>query len=443
MHGEHRTAARPASWRRPAALLLTLALVLPAAACDSLLEVDDPDVLKPDQLNDASAIPTRLAGAILDFQIAFNGNFNNALTIAQGLFTDEYINSETFEDRVGVDMRIIDRNDNQIILYLYSSLHVARASAEQTIDLIEEFEPDHEDLPLLHSLQGFSEIFLAESFCSGVPISRPDGAQIVFGEPRTTSEVFDDAVVEFDAALAEDAAYHTASVGKARALLNLGRLADAAAAVANVPTSFVDFVRHSSTTPAQENALWSMATNGRISVANNEAGVGLPFRAANDPRVPWLDTGTTGFDESTPLYLQLVSPEIDSDVVLASGVEARLIEAEAALQAGDRATFFARHNAARATEDLAPLTDTGQTTAQLVDLHFRERAFWFYSTGHRLGDMRRLLRQYGRTAANVFPSGSYFKGGAYGQAVNFPIPVEEDNNPNTSPLTQGCLDRNA
>jgi hypothetical protein len=425
------------------AILTGLALALPLLACDSLLEVDDPDVLKPDQLNDASAIPTRIAGAILDFQIAFNGNFNNALTIAQGLFTDEYINSETFEDRVGVDARTIDRNDNQIIQFLFGGLHVARASAEQTIDLIEAFEPDHDDLPYIHSLQGFTEIFLAESFCSGVPLSRPDGAAIVFGTPRTTAEVFEDGIVEFDEALADDAAFHLASVGKGRALLNLGRFEDAAAAVAGVPTDFMDFVRHSSTTPSQENALWSMATNGRISVADREGGTGLPFRTANDPRVPWIDTGTTGFDEVTPLYLQLMSPDIDSDVVLASGIEARLIEAEAALQRGDRATFFARHNTVRALEGLGQLSDTGQTRVQLEDLHFRERAFWFYSTGHRLGDMRRLVRQYSRAAADVFPSGSYFKGGNYGSAVNFPIPVEEDNNPNTSPLAQGCIDRSA
>jgi hypothetical protein len=60
-----------------------------------------------------------------------------------------------------------------------------------------------------------------------------------------------------------------------------------------------------------------------------------------------------------------------------------------------------------------------------------------------MGDLRRLVRQYGRSATAVFPSGAYFKGGTYGDNVNFPIPVEEDNNPNTSPLTQGCLNRSA
>src|SRR5690606_22989754 len=133
---------------------------------------------------------------------------------------------------------------------------------------------------------------------------------------------------------------------------DLGRFDEAAATVADVPTSFVEFVRHSATTVGQNNALWALTDNGRLSVSDREGGTGLPFRSAMDVRVPWLDTGATGFDEETPLYLQLVQPDIDSDVVLASGVEARLIEAEAALRAGSRGTFFDIHNQLRASVGL-------------------------------------------------------------------------------------------
>jgi starch-binding outer membrane protein, SusD/RagB family len=447
MHQTTRRAARPARIGRA---LLALAVALPMAACDSLLEVEDPDVLKPGQLDDESAIPLRVSGAVLDFQIAYNGNFNNALTIAQGLFTDEYQHVETFQDRLAVELRDIDRNDNQIIQFLFGGLHTARTSAVQAAELIEEFVSADEDDPLradlgtMRTLQGYSEVFLAESFCSGVPASRIVDDVIQFGEPRTTAETLEDAVAAFDAALAADPSLDEARIGRGRALLDLGRFQDAAAAVAAVPTSFEQFVFHSDNSPAQENAIWNMATNGRISVADNEGDNGLPFRSADDPRVPWLDTNDVGFDQQSPLYLPLVAADIDTDIVLASGVEARLIEAEAALQRGDRATFFAEHNQARATvAGLAPLTDTGQSRTALENLHFRERAFWLYSTGHRLGDLRRLVRQYGRNAENVFPSGDYFRGGTYGSDVNFPIPVEEDNNPNTAPLTQGCIDRSA
>jgi hypothetical protein len=319
---------------------------------------------------------------------------------------------------------------------------VSRTSARATAAAIAEFDPENEDLGYIRSLEGFSEVLLGEGFCSGVPRSELVGNVIQFGDPRTTEEVFQDAIAAFDQALAADANLNVARVGKARALLNLGRFADAAAAAAAVPTSFEAFVLHSSTTGSQNNGVWALATNGRISVADKEGGNGVPFRSLNDPRVPFERAGV-GFDDTTPLYLPLAQTEIDAPVMLASGVEARLIQAEAALRAGDRTQFFANHNAARAAHGFSDLTDTGQSVAALEDLHFRERALWLYSTGHRMGDLRRLVRQYGRSATAVFPNGAYFKGGTYGDNVNFPIPVEEDNNPNTSPLTQGCLNRSA
>jgi hypothetical protein len=52
-----------------------------------------------------------------------------------------------------------------------------------------------------------------------------------------------------------------------------------------------------------------------------------------------------------------------------------------------------------------------------------------YLTSHRLGDLRRLVRQYGRGAETVFPTGAYHKPGTYGADVNSPIPQAEDNNP--------------
>ena len=59
-------------------------------------------------------------------------------------------------------------------------------------------------------------------------------------------------------------------------------------------------------------------------------------------------------------------------------------------------------------------------------------------------DLRRLVRAtgvrggYGRAVNTVFPNGPYFKNGLiYGSDVNFPIPLDEQNNPGV----QACLDR--
>ena len=128
--------------------------------------------------------------------------------------------------------------------------------------------------------------------------------------------------------------------------------------------------------------------------------------------------------------------------VLANGTEARLIEAEATLRAGDAATWLSTLNGLRATQispALAPLVDPGTANAR-IDLQFRERAFWLFATGHRLGDLRRLVRQYGRPTETVFPTGAYRAGRVCGPDVNIAMPnVSETRNPNY----KGCLDRNA
>jgi hypothetical protein len=53
-----------------------------------------------------------------------------------------------------------------------------------------------------------------------------------------------------------------------------------------------------------------------------------------------------------------------------------------------------------------------------------------------------LIRQYGRAANTVFPTGGWHKGGNYGTDVNLPNPQAEENNPNV-PAGHTCLDRNA
>ena len=70
-----------------------------------------------------------------------------------------------------------------------------------------------------------------------------------------------------------------------------------------------------------------------------------------------------------------------------------------------------------------------------------ERAKWLWLTGHRLSDLRRLVRQYGRTQDQVFPTGQTIFGAPYGSEVNLPIPFQERNNPNAT--SGACLDRNA
>jgi len=304
------------------------------------------------------------------------------------------------------------------------------------------------DIAEMQTLAGYTYVFFAEDFCSGVPFSRVSGDTLIFGVPETTTQMLDTALSRFDSAAAQPGlAFDDGSitnlmaVGRGRALVDLGQFAEAAAAVQAVPTEFVYATEHADSPTRLQNAIWSYTNGSLWSVADSEGNVGLPYRTAADPRVPYTDFEDTGLDLITAQFSLDKYPDASAPVPLADGVEARLIEAEAQLQAGNRSGMTTTLNDLRQAFPDFGLGNLGTpgTQSEAVDLLFSERAFWLFATGHRLGDMRRLVRQYGRSPDTVFPTGAYHKGGIYGSDVNLPIPIEEQNNPKSS----GCLDRNA
>ena len=167
-----------------------------------------------------------------------------------------------------------------------------------------------------------------------------------------------------------------------------------------------------------------------------EGGVGAPFRTAADPRVEIDPDVGIGFDEATDLYKQLKYPSWDADAVLASGIDARLLEAEAALASGDAAGWLAIHNTLRATMSLDPLADPGTDRDRWL-AHYSEHGFWTFSTAQRLGMARRMVLYHGFTDADVLPTGPFFKGGVYGTDVNFVIPFDDNVNGRTGCTSTG------
>ena len=151
-----------------------------------------------------------------------------------------------------------------------------------------------------------------------------------------------------------------ASIVKGRALLNRGQFAAAAAAVAQVSTTFRYETDYSSS--AGQNEIWNLNTSiKRYTVADTEANVGLPFVNANDPRVPRVSGGSV-FDSGFPITSnrQGIWGQY-SPVAIATGIEARLIEAEVALQAGDTTTWLNDLNVLRTNTALYPPIQSGFT----------------------------------------------------------------------------------
>lgn len=436
-----------------------MALALPLAGCGDILETRDPQVATPESVAGESALPAVRGAAYSDFQVAYTGwnaagSVGDGVILIGGLLADEYDAPDSFPTRVEVDQREIT-NTNATMNTVFHRLQRARVATERAMNLYGEITPNSVGQAEGANLAGFTYIFFGETYCSGVPFSNvPDTGPIEFGDATPTTEIFNIALARFDAALAAAtgagtgapavAQQNLARIGRGRALLNLGRYEDAAAAVADVPTAFTFLIENSEASARQNNGVW-LGTNsqGRYRPADNEGINGLPYRSADDPRTPTEPRPATtnnglGFDNATPMHHQLKYPTRASSVPLATGYEARLIQAEAAIHANDGNGFLTNINAVREALEMDDELDPGDEDGR-IDLLFRERAFTMWQTAHRLGDLRRLVRQYNRDTEDVFPTGSFFKGGTYGTDVNFPIPFDEENNPGF----EGCIDRSA
>jgi hypothetical protein len=443
--------------RRSAGAIAVLA-ALPLAACnlDKFLNLTDPDIINPSDLQSPAGAEAERVGALSRLNQATSGN--ESFFLYGGLLADEWRSGDTFIQRNETDQRSVATNNANIETAL-RILNRARVSAFQAHEALKKYAPDapKSEVAEMYVVEAFTENMLAENFCNGIPLSYVlEGGVQISGTPLTNAQVYTQALAHYDTALIylgaagsatdDSEIRYRAQVGRGRVLLNQAQYPEAAAAVAGVPSDWVWQMEHTQTT--RDNQIWSLNISGRrYTVPESEGPMGLNFQTANDPRVPVCRAGTTGcpttsstssFDTSTPLWLQKIWTVREAPVTIASGVEARLIEAEAQVQAGDPLYIVTLNDLRATVAGLAPLVDP-VTPAARQDQLFRERAFWMFSTGHRLGDMRRLLRApYSRTAAQVFPNGAFFKGGNYGPDVNFPVSQAEENNPNF----HGCIDRN-
>ena len=342
--------------------------------------------------------------------------------------------------------------------HLYAELQQVRNDASVGIGALELYDSTASPAlqGRLYALAGYSELFLADLFCSGIPLSTiPAQGNFTYAAGSTTTQVYQDALAKFNVALTlsgdsaevEDLAW----VGKSRALLALDSLPQAGQAAAHVPNGFsyqflVDW------TGKYGNSGGNLFTqnSGYVTVADQKGGNGLPYLSSNDPRTASQALSTTnlyGASQEVPVKYGGATPGI-LPITVADWIEARLIQAEAALHgaATGQGTWLDQLNTLRQTAitpALPVLSDPGDSPGDTarVNLLFRERAYWLFLTGHRQGDLRRLIRQYGRQPDEVYPSGSYpqLKIGVYGLDLTAPIPSEELANP----LFHGCFSRGA
>jgi hypothetical protein len=455
---------------RAAAAIGAAAALTAAAGCnrDRLLGVTDPGVIDPNNLNSAAGSEGLRIGALTRFK--WMTAYDESSWFYGGMLVDEWKSADTFTQRDETDQRVVTE-ENSLVTVAYRDIHRARVEAYQAAVALQMYQPDAiAKIGEMWFVKGYAELQSASDFCNGQPFALLTATGTDYGPAISGADAYAMALASFDSALAAVASAtdsmslrvkYSAQVGRGRALLNIGRPAEAAAAVTGVkPFSF------NLTWPAsqgkEDNGIWTLNVSAKRYTVQDSADTqggtipnGMPFVSARDPRVATTRSfdkkgaQTTGFDGKTPLDVQGVFPLYNSPVPVANYVDAQLILAEAQLAAGN-AAWLTTLDALRAgptnigaltISGMAPLVDPGTDDARRR-LLFRERAFWTFGRGERLGDLRRLIRIYKMTPAQIFPGEGGInprKGAAYGHDLNLPVPQAERNNPQFT----GCTDRNA
>jgi hypothetical protein len=435
---------------------------------DQLLDPQQPGVIGPGALESAIGADALVVGALERFTNATGGSTN--MWSAGGTLTDEWMSGDTFFQTDDKDRRAVPAGSSSTSPWPQQQRGYAR---DARLALLKFSPQSTAKIAQMYFVEGWIEMDISEHFCNGSPFSYTNNGVPEYTKQLTNAEAFQMALAHYDSGLtalgtATDAfstsIRYSLLVAKARTQRDLAQFAAAAATVASVPTNFAWNLTFSVTT--SDNGPYGMnapTANPRYVMGDSFQMVNgvktllknaLPFASAGDPRVPVV--GRT--DATTPkasdgittlVYHQIWGLNRSAAVPLVTGIDARLIEAEAKLNLAtpDIAGMMTILNDLRAssrtlgnlTVPVMPPLATPTTKDAAIDLVFREAAFWQFGRGQRIGNLRRLVRQYGRKQENVFPDGAFHKGGVHGTDVNFSIPDAEFTNPNY----KGCLDRNA
>ena len=433
-----------------------LAGTIGVGACthSDLLGVQTPDIIDVSVEQSPAGAQTFRVSALGNFYRFIGGDLGGSSPLGLNL-TGGMLADEIFSARAGTEpMDNRNINPNSFPIDTWTQVGNTYTRIVRAINLLTKYPPasgGSDQLAELHAMEGYVFTIVAEDYCSGVPFWDGVEQTNINTVTLTTQQMYDRAKAQFDSALtlatANSNIQYFALVGEARMYVDVNDYATAATKTATVPTSFVYNAQFSKLTTGMVNAIydWMLGTRN-FGASDKEGGNGLDFVSGRDARI--LINPTTGRgQDGTPTVTLNQYPTTDAAVPVATGIEARLIEAENQLKTGG--PWLATLNALRAAPhtygavsttatSLAPLVDPVTPSAQ-VDMLMRERAFWMYMTAHRLGDMRRLIRQYSRTQDQVFPTGNYFKGGSYGTDVTL-VPSQTETN---NPKWQACTDRNA
>jgi starch-binding outer membrane protein, SusD/RagB family len=400
-------------------------------ACEKLLEAEAPQLIEEGSLQQPTNAPVMVSGVVADFECAFA-----SYIATMGAISDEFRDSQANADTWQLDRRTntpsggIYATNTCGGFAAYTPVSIARFQADNTARLLSEWTDAEVPgratlLARAKAYAGYSLILLGEGFCS---------AAIDVGPELTPAQVFAEAEKRFTDVLSGVAAGSSVSndslrnmslVGRARARINQGKFAEAAADAALVPNNFTFNARYSSTVPRAENRIFRINnTSGSMTVDSTLRG--LTVGGVPDPRVNVTDAGRGGSQASVRLWVQNKYPALNTPIPIASWREALLIRAEAAAEAGQvaAAVGFINQLRTRVSLPLFVATTAAEVKAQIPDERRRE----LFLESHRLYDTIRFNLPLIPAAGAPFQAG-----GTYGNQKCLPLPdIERLNNPNLS-----------
>jgi len=277
-----------------------------------------------DSLRDGPRGLALRAAALRQFAIYTAGSPQVRAWLMDALFTDQLVNAR--QDFNDLDQRKWAEETNPHGVNVWDDYATITYAVPTAIKSMIKYLPDDNTrksyIGELYAIRGLSTTILAEMYCNGSTFSSFDDA----GKPvydmhvYTNAELFARAVADFDSALAvlssSDALRSFARIGKARALVDLNKQAEAAAvtraggdgsASAAVPTAYVYNTTYSTATGVYnvlpdyiENANFGLPLNASRTGTGPETANGLDYGA--DPRIRRRGFLRNGQDGSTPIY---------------------------------------------------------------------------------------------------------------------------------------------
>lgn len=414
-----------------------LALVVGATACDF-------DVTNPGPTNDAFLDKSEAHQAVA------NGSARLLFaSLANVAYTTAAVTREMFPSGSTSSFGI--SNNQQRGLLLYDDEHIndgpwvpaqrSRYVGESGFDrFIANGAPATGYRPAVEAAlwAAYANRLLGENWCE----SAVDGGPIITREEQLKrAETWFTKAMDAAGADAALASFKTAAIaGRAAVRVQLGDWPGAVADAAQVPTTFTFYARYEEAQQDQFNRTYF-------------AGASQPYRAittwstkyqdyytsTQDPRTPWVNTGMTGDaavimvgNIRVPFYRQEKFNARGSDILLSSGREMRLIEAEKLLRDGSTAGAMAILNARRAALTPAQAALAPADLNQAWAMFKQERGIELWLDGRRLGDLYRWKAT--NTPGALHPresAGDATSFLAANQSLCYPISkAERESNPN-------------